>query len=62
MDIDSIPSNIFLIDPDNQREKRLNNKPDDSLIYINNPIMPDIEDIAERDKKILKLRDLLQKK
>ena len=61
MDIDSIPSNIFLIDPDNQREKRLNNKPDDSLIYINNPIMPDIEDIAERDKKILKLRDLLQK-
>ena len=61
MDIDSMQSNIFLIDSDSQREKRLNNKPDDSLIYINNPIMPDIEDIAERDKKILKLRDLLQK-
>lgn len=61
MDIDSMQSNIFLIDSDSQREKRLSNKPDDSLIYINNPIMPDIEDIAERDKKILKLRDLLQK-
>jgi|TARA_B110000967_G_C18891675_1_gene567815 vacuolar-type H+-ATPase subunit I/STV1 len=57
MDIQSTPSNIYLIDSNNKREKR---EPDNSLIYINNPIMPDIEEIAEKDKKILILRDLLQ--
>jgi hypothetical protein len=57
MENQSTPSNIYLIDSNNKREKR---EPDNSLIYINNPIMPDIEEIAEKDKKILILRDLLQ--
>lgn len=44
-----------------EREKREKGRPDDNLVFINNPIMPDIEEIAERDKKILVLRDLLLK-
>lgn len=61
MDIESMPQHIFFIDSEKGRETRLGKKPDDNLVYINNPIMPDIEEIAERDKKILQLRDLLQK-
>jgi hypothetical protein len=55
------PHQIFLIDSEKGRETSLGKKPHDNLVYINNPIMPDIEDIAERDKQILQLRDLLQK-
>ena len=56
---DSQPPKIFLLGSDDSREKR--EKINDSYIYVNNPIMPDIEEIAERDKKILQIRDLLQK-
>jgi chromosome segregation ATPase len=45
----------------NKREKKEKGKPHDNLVFINNPIMPDIEEIAERDKKLLVLRDLLLK-
>jgi chromosome segregation ATPase len=50
---------IFSIVPKRKREK--GEKGPEGYVYINNPIMPDIEEIAERDKQILKLRDLLQK-
>ena len=64
MDNDTLPPKIFFIDSMNSREKghiRNKGRPEDNFVYVNNPIMPDIEDIAERDKKILTLRDLLQK-
>ena len=64
MDNDTLPPKIFFIDSMNSREKgKIRNKgrPEDNFVYVNNPIMPDVEDIAERDKKILTLRDLLQK-
>jgi len=61
MDIESTPQHIYFIDSEKGRETRVGKKPDDNLVYINNPIMPDIEEIAERDKQILQLRDLLQK-
>lgn len=64
MDNDTLPPKIFFIDSMNSREKgqiRKKGRPEDNFVYVNNPIMPDIEDIAERDKKILTLRDLLQK-
>ena len=61
MDIESMPQHIYFIDSEKGRETRVGKKPDDNLVYINNPIMPDIEEIAERDKQILQLRDLLQK-
>uniref|UniRef100_A0A6C0BRG2 Uncharacterized protein n=1 Tax=viral metagenome TaxID=1070528 RepID=A0A6C0BRG2_9ZZZZ len=57
MNIDTTHPHIFHLDPSHQREKR---EPHDSLVYINNPIMPEIEEFAQRDKKILQLRDLLQ--
>ena len=56
-----MPQHIYFIDSEKGRETRVGKKPDDNLVYINNPIMPDIEEIAERDKQILQLRDLLQK-
>ena len=64
MDNDTLPPKIFFIDSMNSREKgqiRNKGRPEDNFVYVNNPIMPDVEDIAERDKKILTLRDLLQK-
>ena len=64
MDNDTLPPKIFFIDSMNSREKgqiRNKGRPEDNFVYVNNPIMPDIEDIAERDKKIITLRDLLQK-
>lgn len=56
MNIDTTHPPIFHLDSDRSREKT----PDADLVFINNPIMPDIEDFAERDKQILKLRELLQ--
>jgi len=58
MNIDTTHPHIFHLDSSHQREKR--EPPHDSLVYINNPIMPEIEEFAQRDKKILQLRDLLQ--